>query len=710
MNFSKFALLVGVIAAATDLAFAQGGGHEGDGHEGDNHDGEHQEPDHTWDEWDREHHCEPPNDHCHPTGVPTPAPSNSPTTPQPTFVYTIDFADTVATKLYPSDGTEMDMYGSHVHIHHTTAVVGAYGAKDFGEKSGAIYVYATNATSYPYYDDGSTPWDFVQKLHLEKWEEKCNKDGCERHMDDKYSQNSEFGYAAAVWNDTIIVGAHKHTDGHDENGGAFVFTRFPSTGMWSQTAILSVGDAHDYHYFGGAIAIYDTTAVIGAAGDDHGGTAAGSAYVFDYDVDYDSWLVVTKLTSNNAQQMDNFASSLAMYKSVIVAGAPGDQEMGADAGAAYVFIHWGSWQQQAKLTPWQASDISGTSYAHSKFGCSVGIYERTIIVGAYYAHGHWDNAGAAYVYEQDNSGTWYLQSRLTAHDGMTEDKFGWHVALYKDTAVIGAWGEQGKEEHKEGPHRQLQGGAPGGEGGAQKPENGENCGPNSPPDCKQYRGHYSYRGASTGATYVFARSGSTWLQEFKLLPSDTNAYDYFGYSVDIHENVLFIGAYMSDGEVENTGAAYIYAPPTMSPKTAKTTSGQTHYALTGESELDALLAVCLILVPATIAGVWYYTQYKKQQAAANDGRMPVSQDSQHGSVAPWSMHGAFDDSSRGSGSRSIAPPPTRSPLVSIVFVSRLVAFYYLCMVTKHSVRDKFLSCVFVAERTPRGTRNLNCSV
>ncbi|CAE7797360.1 unnamed protein product, partial [Symbiodinium microadriaticum] len=253
------------------------------------------------------------------------------------------------------------MFGSHVHIHHTTAVVGAYGARDYGEKSGAIYIYATNATSYPYYDDGSTPWDFVQKLHLEKWEEKCNKDGCERHIDEKYAQNSEFGYAAAVWNDTIIVGAHKHAE----------------------------------------------------------------AYVFDYDSDYDSWLMVTKLTSNNPQQMDNFASALAMYKSIIVVGTPGDQEMGADAGAAYVFIHWGSWQQQAKLTPWVASDISGTTYAHSKFGCSVSIYERSIIVGAYYAHGHWDNAGAAFVYSQDNSGTWYLQSRLVAHDGMTEDKFGW---------------------------------------------------------------------------------------------------------------------------------------------------------------------------------------------------------------------------------------------------------------------------------------------
>mmetsp|Transcript_1151 Transcript_1151/g.1864 ORF Transcript_1151/g.1864 Transcript_1151/m.1864 type:complete len:670 (-) Transcript_1151:153-2162(-) len=628
---------------------------EGEGEHGEG-EGEHEEPDHSWDEWDHEHHCEPPNDHCHPTSVPTLVPSVSPTTPEPTFVYTIDFGDTVETKVYPLDGTEMDMYGSHTHIHHTTAVVGAYGAKDYGEKSGAVYIYSTNATSYPYYDDGSTPWYFVQKLHLEKWEEHCNKDGCEYKLDEHYSENSEFGYAAAVWNDTIIVGAHKHADAHDEGGAAFVFSRFESTGLWSQTSTLSVGDAHDYHYFGGAIAMYDTTCVIGAAGDDHGGTAAGAAYVFDYDEDYDSWVMVTKLTSEDAGQFDNFASSLAIYKSLIVVGASGDEEAGADAGAAYIFIHWGSWQQQAKVTPYESSNNDDASYANFKFGHSVGIYDRTVVVGAYYAHGHWDNSGAAYIYDQDSSGSWYLQAKIIAHDGMTEDKFGWSVAIYKDTVVIGAWGEQGKEEH-EGPEghrmlevngqRVLQGGGP---------EHGENCGPNSPPDCQQYQGHYSYRGASNGAAYVFARSGTTWRQEFKLLPNGTSAYDAFGYAVDIHENVLFIGAYMADGVEENTGAAYIYAPPTMSPSTSKSKE-QTYYAITGEVELDALLAVCLILVPAAIAGVWYYTQYKKKQA--NNDRLPVSTDSQHGSVAPWSMHGAFDDSSRGEGSRSV---PTRSPL------------------------------------------------
>jgi hypothetical protein len=628
---------------------------------------QHEEPDHEQEEWDREHHCEPPNDHCHPTGVPTRVPTARPTTHEPTFVYTIDFSDTVETKIYPSDGTEMDMYGSHVHIQHTTAVVGAYDCKEqtYGEKSGAVYIYSTNATKFPYYDDGSTPWSFVQKLHLEKWEQKCNKEGCVAERDQHYAENSEFGYSAAVWNNTIIVGAHKHADAHDAGGGAFVFTRSPSTGLWTQTSSLSAGDSHDYHYFGTAIAMYDETAIIGASGDDHQGTSTGAVYVFDYDSEYASWVMTTKLTSSNAQQFDNFGARLAIHKNLIVVGASGDDGLGADSGAAYVYIHWGSWQQQAKLTPYESGG-SG-SYNNFKFGSSVAIYEQTVAVGAYYAHGHWDNTGAAYIYIQDNSGNWNFQKKLMAHDGMTEDKFGFSLALYKDTIVVGAWGEQGKEQQRqEGPggkryleesnQRFLQ--AAGG------PEHGENCGPNSPPDCQQYTGHYSYRGASSGAVYVFARSGASWNQEFKLIPNGTSSYDAFGYSVDLHENVLFSGAYLADGQVQNSGAAYIYAPPTMSPSVDDSkglNQESDYYAVTGAVELDALLAICLILVPAAIAGVWYYTQYKKRQMSSD--HLPVSTDSQHGSAAPWSMHGAFDDSSRGAGSRSADQPPTRSPLV-----------------------------------------------
>lgn len=629
-------------------------------------------------------HCEPPNEHqlCNPTVSPTVAPSMSPTTPAPTFVYTIDFSDTRESKIYPEDGVEDDMFGCHTSIYHTTAVIGAYGARDTNEEresAGAVYVYETNATSFPYYDDGSTPWKFTQKLYLEKWETKCNPEGedCETKLDEKYSQDAEFGYAHDVYNDTMVVGAHKHMEEKEEGGGAFVFSRSANTGLWSQTAILAPEeeDLHDYKYFGNSISMYEDTTVVGAMGDNDRGAASGAIYVYDYDSRYEYWALSIKLTSEDAGQRDNFGFSTDIHRNVIVAGATGDDSMGNNCGAAYIFYKfYGKWQEQAKVTPYDCQNDGNAFF----FGTSVSVYETTVAIGAYAGHGHWDNAGAVYMYFMGNGG-WGLQKKLIARDGMSGDKFGWDVALYKDTVVVGAWGEQGKEEpddredrdreereREDGPEgdngpgrkRRLQ---PGEDGPDDGPE-GENCGPNSPPDCQQYQGYYNYRGASAGAAYVFARSGVSWNQEFKLLPNSSSEYDAFGSAVDIHENVLFIGAYQADGETQNTGAAYLYAPPTMSPSqpTSAKNSGGTTFVVTGEAKLDALLAVCLILVPACIAGVWYYTNMKKNEEPSRDAHMPVSTDSQHGSVAPWSMHGAFDDSSRGSStSRGV---PTRSPL------------------------------------------------
>lgn len=640
---------------------------EGEGDRGDGPDGEGEGPegeDGPEDGPDQRKHCEPPNEHlfCDPTLTPTAAPTFSPTTPAPTFVYTIDFSDTRESKIYPSDGVQDDMFGCHTSIYHTTAVIGAYGARDDNEQkehAGAVYVYETNATTFPYYDDGSTPWTFTQKLYLERWKMKCNPEGeeCQKELDQEYSKDAEFGYAHDVYNNTMVIGAHKHMEVKDEGGGAFVFSRSLSTGTWSQSAILMPedDDMHDYKYFGNSVALYDGTAVIGAIGDNDRGSASGAIYVFDYDDRYEYWALSVKLTSEQAEDRDNFGFSTDIHKNVIIAGATGDDSMGTNCGAAYIYYKfYGKWQEQAKVVPYDCQNDGNYFF----FGSSVSVYDKTSVVGAYGGHGHWDSAGAAYVYTMSNDG-WVLQRKIIAHDGMSGDKFGWDVAIYKDTIVVGAWGEQGKEEAKEheGPEGE-DGGPDGGPGRRLQPDDGpegENCGPNSPPDCQQYHGYYNYRGTSAGAAYVFARSGTAWVQEFKLLPNSSSEGDAFGSAVDIHENVLFIGAYQADGAYQDTGAAYIYAPPTMSPSvaTAKSQSDKV-FVVTGEAKLDALLAVCLILVPACIAGVWYYTNMKKKQTPSRDAHMPVSTDSQHGSVAPWSMHGAFDDSSRG--------VPTRSPL------------------------------------------------
>jgi FG-GAP repeat len=63
------------------------------------------------------------------------------------------------------------------------------------------------------------------------------------------------------------------------------------------------------------------------------------------------------------------------------------------------------------------------------------------------------------------------------------------------------------------------------------------------------------KNSSTGAAYVFVRSGTSWPQKAKLTASDGSAGDYFGNAVAISGSSVMVGAW---GKNSSTGAAYLY--------------------------------------------------------------------------------------------------------------------------------------------------------
>lgn len=64
--------------------------------------------------------------------------------------------------------------------------------------------------------------------------------------------------------------------------------------------------------------------------------------------------------------------------------------------------------------------------------------------------------------------------------------------------------------------------------------------------------------AGGGAAYVFTRSGSSWKQQDELRGSDTAPGDWFGYSVAISGSTIVVGAPHHHGSGTN-GAAYVFA-------------------------------------------------------------------------------------------------------------------------------------------------------
>lgn len=256
------------------------------------------------------------------------------------------------------------------------------------------------------------------------------------------------------------------------------------------------------------------------------------------------------LKASNTGASDHFGWSVSISGDTAVVGAPheqsnatgvnGDQSNNsADrSGAAYVFVRdlAGTSTQQAYL---KASNTG----AEDSFGTSIAISDDTIVVGADEEDGdasstvtvpndNASNSGAAYVFFR-SAGNWTQQAYLKASNAEPTDWFGRSVAIFGDTIVVGAIGEDSNATGFNGNH-------------ADNSTDG------------------------SGAAYVFTRSGTTWTQQAYLKASNPDEYDSFGKSVHVSgetvvvgatgeaSNAIGVGGNQTDNSASYAGAAYVF--------------------------------------------------------------------------------------------------------------------------------------------------------
>ncbi|DAC72796.1 MAG TPA: hypothetical protein DSN98_03175 [Thermoplasmata archaeon] len=104
---------------------------------------------------------------------------------------------------------------------------------------------------------------------------------------------------------------------------------------------------------------------------------------------------------------------------------------------------------------------------------------------------------------------WTQAQKLLASDGTFGDCLGYSVSLDGDTALIGAFNDNA--------------------------------------DADLY-----------GSVYIFTRSGTTWTQQAKLIPTAGGYYDYFGYAVSLDGDTALIGAPGNSFNPIYPGAAYVF--------------------------------------------------------------------------------------------------------------------------------------------------------
>ena len=315
-----------------------------------------------------------------------------------------DFAVAIETKMTASDAAGGDQFGFSVSVSGDTAVVGAFGDDDAGSISGSAYVFVRN----------EGVWSQQTKLTASD-----------------AAGSDEFGFSVSVSGDTVVVGARNAAS---FSGSAYVFVR--SGGVWSQQAKLTAPDAAEADQFGTSVSVSGDTAVVGAPGDDDGGSSSGSAYVFARNqAGADNWGEAQKLTASDAATFDEFGFSVSVSGDMALVGAPVIVELGS--GAAYVFERnqggADNWGEAQKLT---ASDAAGGD----GFGTSVSVSGDTAVVGAFGDDDEGSSSGSAYVFV-GSGGVWSQQAKLTASDAAESDEFGTSVSVSGDTAVVGAFGD-----------------------------------------------------------------------------------------------------------------------------------------------------------------------------------------------------------------------------------------------------------------------------
>lgn len=239
-----------------------------------------------------------------------------------------------------------------------------------------------------------------------------------------------FGIGVAVDGDRIVVGesgAVRFTEPGSFAGAAYVFER--SGAAWVQTAKLVAPDAVAGSFFGYGVTADGGRVGVGAFADDDDGPWSGSVYLFEQQ--QGAWSVVAKLTASNGAPYTHFGETLDLDGDVLAVGAHIATGAALYSGSAYVFERAaGIWSETAWLTQ-SDGDVE------DRFGQWVAASGERVLIGARLDDDLGENAGAAYVFEKQPGGGWAETAKLHATGGRPWDVFGLRVDLEGDTAVVG---------------------------------------------------------------------------------------------------------------------------------------------------------------------------------------------------------------------------------------------------------------------------------
>ncbi len=361
---------------------------------------------------------------------------------------------------------------------------------------------------------------------------------------------------------------------------------------FQEVAKIVASDRANSDQFGYSVCISGNYAIVGAyyEDDDASGEntleSAGSAYIFERDSN-GKWNEVQKIVPFDRAADDNFGCSVSLSGNYAIIGANLEDHDTAglnyfgDAGSAYIYKcdDDGYWSFNQKI-------VAPNRAYGDQFGTVVSISGNYAIVAV-----PWEdedaqetnkifNSGSAYLFERTEQGIWNFVQKIVAFDRAFSACFGNAAYILGNTALVGASYESKDESGQNafscsGAAYIFQRDNEGNWNHKQKLVASDRDYYDEFGFSVCLSGRYAVIGAmleghdadsnnflgAAGSAYIFEQNQSDeWTQVQKIVASDRNTNDYFGAAVSISDNRLIIGANgVDEGESDiNTGAVYLF--------------------------------------------------------------------------------------------------------------------------------------------------------
>ena len=225
----------------------------------------------------------------------------------------------------------------------------------------------------------------------------------------------------------------------------------------------------------------------------------GRAYLYEHDGQ--KWQFRKKLTAGEAPTQNDYGHAVAIDGIRAMVAAPGYTDVFGNHGKVYTYVRFpvdsNEWLGEGNINdPDNDPDAA--------FGTALAMEGNLAAVGAFAGSRSVAFSGIVHIYERGPFG-WQLVSTVEANDAKSFSKFGHALSIEDGRVFVGAYGANGADD-------------------------------------------------TSGAVYVFGKSGSSYVQEDKFWAPDGAFGDSFGFDLEASGTSVLVGAH----NVFPHGKAYVF--------------------------------------------------------------------------------------------------------------------------------------------------------